>query len=91
MNNLHQPFPPARKIRSGFFNLGTVNPPPVATLPPETGGQPCVGNGRYFSIRHATCVHLNNLEDLGVILNDADFVFEVMALKDQLGFPPHRP
>ncbi len=87
MNNPIPSFAPA-SLQTGRFVFGrAARPSPLTggTLGDHGG----TSGGRQFLIR--TTLHtLNAYEDLGVLLDDPDFVFEVMALKERLGLPLER-
>lgn len=57
----------------------------------EMDDEPVLGEQRaHTTARQAVLATLNAYEDLGAFLDDPEFVFEVMALKQKLGLPTHR-
>lgn len=79
---------PTAGILIGGRRFGDNHPPLVRAI----GSDPswaATARGDNF-LRHATLITLNTYEDLGVLLDDPDFVFEVMAVKERLGLPVTR-
>lgn len=84
-------------LRTGRFAFGeAARPSPLAGGTVSDHGVIHGGtSGERQFLDHAivgqfTLATLNRYEDLGVLLNDPDFVFEVMELKDRLGLPVGR-
>ncbi len=86
--------PPASSL-TGRFAFGDASFGAEHPLVRESWGNSGRTSGERQFLDHAivgqiTLAALNRYEDLGVLLNDPDLVFEIMELKERLGLPLSR-